>query len=264
MRMHTDISSHEAQFLAYAQGFCEAELEHKDMLLLKVHHSHEVLRHMRHLVERENVLFPHARACLLAALYHDVARFYQFSLWRTFKDSPGCNHGLLGVKILKEKQFLQEETKHIQTQVLAAVGMHNRFKVPPKIPQDIALITYAVRDADKLDILRIMAEHFRKKEGLSSAVVLHAKDDAQGWSPKIVDAVLQGRVASYGDIQYVNDFKLLLGTWLHDLYFASSRSAFATSGYMQGILQDLPHIAEVDEAKAHIENMLHKALQEEA
>ncbi len=73
--------------------------------------------------------------------------------------------------------------------------------------------------------------------------------------------MLQNRLASYADIQYVNDFKLLLGTWLHDLYFASSRYTFASSKYMQDILQDLPQIAEVMAAKIHIEKCLQKALQ---
>ncbi len=258
--MKIDISNYEEAFLTYAQNFIDVENAHKDMLQLKVHHSLEVLQHTKHLVATEATLQPYGRACLLAALFHDVARFYQFERWRTFKDAPGRNHGLLGAKILRQQQFLANESSLIQKQVIAAVAMHNRFSIPKHISHDIMLITQAVRDADKLDIIRIMAEHFSQKTGQNQAVVFYANEDPLGWSPKIIQDVLENRLAFYSDIQYVNDFKLLLGSWLHDLTFASSKKMFASSGHMDCILQDLPLIPQVQQAKQYIKKLLQQAL----
>ncbi len=259
--MNLDISKYEDIFLSYAKLFCDAEQEAKSMLELKIVHSQSVLNHMRTLVQ-EDVLAPYARACLLAALFHDVARFQQYAQWRTFKDSNTCNHAFLGVKILKEKAWLNAEPAKVQKQVLAAVSMHNRFSVPKGISQDIMLITRALRDADKLDILRVMDEHLSCADTRSSAVTLYAKDEPQAWSKNIITALLEGRIASYDDVVYVNDFRLLLGTWLHELYFESSKKILIEAGYLNNILQDLPKVAPVQEAKSFILDLLNKIKQE--
>ena len=159
--MNLDIKEHEAYFAAYSREYIQAESEDRYILELKVTHTHNVLQHMHALVSKESMLAPHERACLLSALYHDVGRFPQFSRWRTFKDTLSYNHGLLGVKVLKKKCWLRHESSLIQRKVLTAVGTHNRFALPAGLPQDIALITKAVRDADKLDIIRIMADHLK-------------------------------------------------------------------------------------------------------
>ncbi len=254
-RMNTDISNYEKQFLTYAQAFCEQEKHQRAMLELKVIHSQAVLAHMRKLV-LEETLAPYARACLLAALFHDVARFEQFKRWRTFKDAHSTNHGLLGVKILKEQGWLNGEDKSTRTQVFAAVSMHNRFSIPSAVPEDIRLITLALRDADKLDILRVMCEHFSDKEGSDSAVTFYAKDDPKAWSENIIKAILEHRLASYADIVYVNDFKLLLGSWLHELHFETTKNALAKSNYLESILQDVPNDEPVQHAKKYILNIL--------
>ncbi len=259
--MNTDISFHEAWFDAYVSQFCEAEQSHKGILELKIQHTHLVLQHMRSLVQEETVLQKYARACLLAALYHDVARFVQFARWGTFKDSCSTNHGLLGIKILKQYNCLQYESPLVQRQVLAAVGMHNRFAIPKRVSKDIFLITTAVRDADKLDILRVMAAHFTKKTVKNDAVVLHVKSDPQGWTQKVVDAVLGGRVALYTDLVYENDFKLLLGTWIHELFFITTARALAKTNYITEIIKDLPCDTIVQEAKKYIEHSLSALLQ---
>ncbi len=237
--MNVDIQFHEDAFAAYAHEFVCAEHEQKAMLQLKVLHTQRVVQHMRTLVACEDALFPHKRVCLLAALYHDVARFEQFSLWRTFKDSQSVNHGLLGVKILKQQAWLRHEETHVRHAVMAAVAIHNRFRVPYGLAPELHSVCHALRDADKLDILRIMAEHFTSPEPRDSAVVFYAKDEAHAWSPAVVEAVLEKRLASYNDVVYVNDFKILLCAWFHELYFCTTRQSLVAAGHMHRILESI-------------------------
>ncbi len=255
--MDLDISKYEELFSNYAQCFCDKEKQQKAMLELKVVHSFAVLKHMRVLIQ-EKSLMPHARACLLAALFHDVARFEQFSRYRTFKDSDSCNHGILGVKVLKQQGWLKSEDKRLCKLVFAAISMHNRFEIPKSLSEDVKLVTLALRDADKLDIFRVMSDHFSAKDTRDGAVVFHSKDEPELWSEHIIKAIYEERIASYADVVYINDFKLLLGSWLHELYFKSTRKALAQSGYLEIILQDLPKAEPVQKAKTYVLDLLKK------
>ncbi len=259
--MNKVLKTHMAIFKNYARSFCDvASLSsHKDMLELKIEHTEHVVQHMQLLVQ-EKSLAANAKACLLAALYHDIGRFEQFSRYKTFKDALSVNHATLGAKILYKQGFLKDEDYITQKYVLYAVATHNRYALPKNMDKNIWLITTAVRDADKLDILRIMADHFTKPEKGQSAVTFYAKDEPTSWSNKIVQDLMQNRLASYDDIVYINDFKLLLGSWVHDIYFTSTKKALMTSTYLEKILQDLPHNFPNDEpvqlAKAHIFKLL--------
>lgn len=249
-----DISAHEVWFAEYAARFRSAEEQRSDgdvrPLLLKEEHTAAVLRHARLLVDTEKPGPLVARACLLAALYHDVARFPQYSRWRTFKDSLSANHGLLGVSVLKQEARLVDEHPQVRALVLAAVGMHNRFSVPEGIAADLRLVTDMVRDADKLDIFRIMAEHLGGPGPYSDTVILSVRDEPAQWTPKVVQDALAGRVASYADLRFINDFRLLLGTWIFDLRFAATRRRLAASGLVVGLLAPLPDAPLVQEARS--------------
>ena len=88
--------------------------------------------------------------------------------------------------------------------MLTAIALHNRYALPA-LPEPYLTITHAVRDADKLDIMRIMAQHLSRPIPTRD-VVLRVQDAPKLWSQSIVDTVLSGGIPSYHDLRYVNDF----------------------------------------------------------
>ena len=104
----------------------------------------------------------------------------------------------------------------------------------------MACVARTVRDADKLDILRVMDEHLSGPRPYCPTVVLGLPDTADKVSGKVLEDALQGRVASYADLRSVNDFRVLLGTWLDDMHFACSRRLFAESPHAERLLLGLP------------------------
>ncbi len=235
-----DISSHLAWFTAYAAEKTALEQGDTSPMDLKLKHSLEVLENARHTVEGEGFDPQTARECLLAALYHDVGRFDQYLQYHTFRDKDSCNHGQMGVRVLKAQQRLADESPQTRKLVMAAVGMHNRFALPAKTPDHVALVTNVVRDADKLDILRVMDEHLSGPAPYNPTVVLQQPDDPTVASEAIMKAVRENRVAAYVDLLCVNDFRLLLGTWFFDLHFTSSRRKFLQDGHAQNMLRHMP------------------------
>lgn len=256
-----DIAAHECWFDAFTAPYLEEGPEHLGPVRLKIDHTHHVLTNARAIVDSEDFSPLVQRAALLAALYHDTGRFPQYRRWRTFSDPRSVNHALLGGRTLREAGALDGESAEVRRLVLGAVVMHNRFRVPSGISTDARTVTDVVRDADKLDIFRVMAPHLAPGAPRDSVVVLHVEDAPGKWSPVIVADVLAGRVASYADLRYVNDFRLLLGTWVRDLRFSASRRMLAASGLVENILSGLPISDDIEQARARILSDLAAATQ---
>jgi hypothetical protein len=254
-----DISSHKNFFTAYFESFLAREKEDTAPLRLKYEHSLRVLEHAGKLVAGEEFADATAalpfslleRAALLAALYHDIARFPQYARWRTFRDADSVNHGQFGVKILKAEAALREESRELRRLVQSAVVLHNRYRLP-ELPPEIRLITDAVRDADKLDICRVFAAHLTGNDRRSSTILLSVKDDPELFSPKVLEDALARRTASYADLRSVNDFRILLGAWQYDLRFALSRRSLAQEGHIQRLLEDLPALPALHTAREQL------------
>ena len=254
-----DIASHLAWFAAYAAEKTAQEKGDASPMDLKLQHTLNVLENARRIVEGENFDTHTARLCLLAALYHDVGRFEQYLRYHTFRDRESCNHGQMGVRILKAQGCLNGESPKTRKLVMAAVGMHNRFALPAQTQPLIARITNVVRDADKLDILRIMDEHLSGPAPYNPTVVLQQPDDPTVASEAVLRAVFEHRVAAYAALRCVNDFRLLLGTWFFDLHFATCHKKFLQDGHARNLLRCMPGTVPQAPARDHLLALLDAA-----
>lgn len=70
--------------------------------------------------------------------------------------------------------------------------------------------------------------------------------------PHIAEMVLKGMVPSYKDLVYINDFRMLLGTWLEDLYFPAARAQMAVSGHLEAVLSGLPDAPALRDARERL------------
>lgn len=238
--MDPNIEKHIENFEAYAAARMAEENGDKSPMSLKIRHTRHVLENAVHIVAAENPPAALARATLLAALYHDVARFEQYLRFRSFKDAQTVNHGLLGIKIAKKEKMLAGEDRKVAGIALAAIGLHNRYALPKNLPEEISFAANVVRDSDKLDILRVMDEHLSAPGPYNPTVVLSLPDDPDLHSKETIAATLAGRVASYSDLKSVNDFRLLLGSWLYEMHFPASRRRFVCDGHARNLLLALP------------------------
>lgn len=259
--MSHDIATHESRFFAYAEPFSPPDCL---PLQIKLTHTREVLANARAIVEfgegllcklnldhmsnsaRINTEMTRiemtcadvTRAALLAALYHDVGRFEQFTRFGTFRDADSINHGALASQLIRRHGFLDDETAQVRRLARIGVCLHNRYRLPALGAHE-ALVTAVVRDADKLDIFRVLAQHLNAAVP-SGDVVLHVRNEPLKWSPAVAEMVLAGQVPNYSDLHYINDFRMLLVSWLRDLGFAFTRKRLAESGHVEPVLSGLP------------------------
>jgi len=208
-------------------------------LRLKLDHSLKVLEHAEHLVEGEQITGHLGYLCKLAALYHDIGRFPQFARYQTFNDRESTNHGRQGVLTLRALNLPGELSSNDWRTIRFAIGQHNVKNTRPTLPKHLTTITHLVRDADKLDIYRIMLAHFTS-DTPDPAVTFDLDMSLDKYSEEILDTVMAGETGDYSKIRFANDFKLLIIGWMNDFEFKTSFKLLEKREYFQQLFDLLP------------------------
>lgn len=243
-------------FEAFVATFREGEPEDVRRIDLKKEHSLKVHQEALRLTQSLDIASELAACIHVAALYHDVGRFPQYRRFKTFRDSDSANHAVLGVAAIKAEGALAGVDKKRRALICSAIMVHNRKALPERFFSDAsgspqAIAAKAVRDCDKLDILRVMLDHFESGEE-DDVVTLGLARAPDRTSPGAVAAVLKGRSLSYGDMYFVNDMKLLLASWVFDMNFPASREAFFERGHVERLFSGLPKTPAVLAARDRI------------
>lgn len=240
------IEHHENIFKTYVSPYIKDSVA--ACLQLKVDHTFHVLANTK-IILTECPLIPQedVYVCLLSALYHDIGRFEQYTQYGTFVDVKSVNHATLGAKLLQKHQLLIDEPIKIQQKVITAVLLHNKPVLPKKLVSFMQRICSVLQDADKIDILRVLGFHLHQALPEKDSVVLHVKDEPDKYSEFIVDSILQKKSIQYTDLIYVNDFKLLLGNWVHELNYTISKKLVRDKKLLDPILCDLPKTDKIKE-----------------
>lgn len=104
------------------------------------------------------------RQCYLAsliALFHDYARFEQVKKYATFSDLKSVDHGDLAVEMLFDnnqlENFVTDLTESEKEIMYFAIKNHNKFAIQDGLTDEQLLFCKIIRDADKLDIFRILS-----------------------------------------------------------------------------------------------------------
>ncbi|CAM2058928.1 hypothetical protein DSUL_20402 [Desulfovibrionales bacterium] len=233
------------QFLAYVETFRYGPIETLYNINLKREHSLQVLDNANAITATLDLSLETAQLAQIAALVHDAGRFPQYQCYKTFCDKNSKNHAQLGIQALRTAGFLDKLPAPERKLVLAAVILHNRNELPKKISPKLACISKVVRDADKLDIMRIMLAHFQRKTEAHPTVTLHMSDEPTAYTSTIYATILAGRMGDYNAMRYINDFILLVCGWSQHLAFAVSRRLVQERGLLDSLLICLPELPEM-------------------
>ena len=97
----------------------------------------------------------------LIALFHDYGRFEQIKKFDTFSDLNSFDHGDLGAKLLIEdgqiNNFVDDLTREEKEVIGLAIKNHNKYSVEQGLSNRQLLFCNIIRDADKIDIFRIIS-----------------------------------------------------------------------------------------------------------
>lgn len=245
---------HKQSFLAYIETFFQKTIE--PCLALKKDHTFQVVRNTEEIIKQLSLSEEDAYCAKLIALYHDIGRFSQYQSYHTFVDKKSEDHALIAVRILKKHAPFLKEPKHIQKKVLTAIILHNKIALPKALAPAYKDLCQIIRDADKIDIFRVMAENFTHNLPEKEGVTLNVKDEPQLYSKHILEKAMQKQDINYLDLVYINDFKILLCGWIFNVYYKESIKILKQQGNIFTILSTLPQSKELEKFNTLICNTL--------
>ncbi len=234
----------EPKFLKYARGFLDpGDAEVSNGIQLKITHTLMVRRECRAIAADEQWSGADAELAEVIGLGHDFGRFEQFRRFKTFADARSLNHAELGVELLKELgmfDFLGPADREV---AFAAIRMHNLPALPEGLDARTRRFAGAIRDADKLDIMRVLVDYYagcRRDESVTLGL-----RDAPEVTPGVAETLRRRESPNYRDLKTIPDFLLTTASWVYDLNYAYSRRQYRERGLLDSLD---PYVAASPEA----------------
>lgn len=182
-----------------------------------------------------------AEQCYLAeiiALLHDIGRFEQYARYHTYSDRMSEDHAKLGIEVIRKTGVLNRFSTQMQNLIESVVTHHNQATLPQSKDLLFLIMLKLLRDADKIDILQVVTEHYL---GFSRNNVINlGLPDSADVSDAIVQCVMNRKIANVKDLKTRNDFKLLQISWIFDLNYHKTYRIFENRRYLDKLSAALP------------------------
>ena len=233
----------------YMKSYYNEDKEIQHAMVMKEAHTARVQKIIRELAVHLGLSEEDVTLAEIMGLLHDVGRFRQFTVYRTFKDHLSEDHATAGLKLMEEKRLLEGLLPWEQSLVRFAIEWHNKKAIGPA--PDACHLDFAkmLRDADKLDIYHVL-EPFLPSE------------DGSGVSPNFVDKFVNAVQCDYTMVGTEDDKKLVRLMWVYDIYFAWTLKRIEERGYIEKLIRCLPSGEKVEKGVARLREYVRNKLAE--
>ena len=259
------VDSYKLWFENYIDYFRDKYPELIENIDIKADHSRKVRKEILGIAEdlklnKEEVLLAET-----IGIFHDVGRFRQYIKYGTFSDSKSQNHAELGVEVLKENNILKNLSKEYQEIIYKSIINHSRAEIIPDKSEKVIFFSKLIRDADKLDIWRLITEYYMVKEQKENKALELELPDNDEISDNVLESIINKQLVMKESMKTLNDFKLLQIGWIFDLNFNYSIKRLYDKKYLDKIFDTLPENQKVNEVKeivndyfrSHIETFIY-------
>lgn len=216
-------------YAAYVDTYRNPDGSLPKMMQLKLFHTECVVKNAELIADGEGFDAVTREAALASALLHDTGRYEQLKRYNTFRDADSVDHAVFSHDIVREKGWLEKvegegRGREWRGAVLKAILYHNRRDLPEGMDDLTAACAKTVRDADKLDIFRVLEQQARETDWRKDARAFWNLKPDGAPNPTLVRAIEEGRSTDYADIRSLSDFVLTEVGWMvNGLYFETSR-----------------------------------------
>jgi len=233
-------------FTNYVHTFQYSNPEIQQNIDLKEGHTMRVCKEILYIGEHLGLNDDELRLAEIIALLHDVGRFEQFARYKTFLDRNSENHAELGIKILEKSGVLESFDNTIKDIILRAIKYHNRPSLPREETGTGLFYTKLIRDADKLDIWKVVTDYYYRKDSKKNVAIELDLPDTPGFSEIVYHDLKNKKIVNIKHIKNLNDFKLLQIGWIFDINFQPTLDCIKVRGYLEMIRNVLPESPEID------------------
>lgn len=124
---------------------------------LKIEHTCRVSELCERIAQSQHLDKTECDLAWLLGMLHDIGRFEQLRNYGTFIDAQSIDHALYGAEILFEQGRIRDyiEDEREDKLLRAAVAYHSAYCLPEVLDERTRMFSQILRDADKIDILKV-------------------------------------------------------------------------------------------------------------
>lgn len=136
-----------------------------DKVRLKVEHTYRVADLCERIAVAEKMSEYEQKLAWLLGMMHDVGRFEQLRRFQTFADAQSVDHAALGADILFHEGHIRDYVQEADEDTLieTAVRWHSAYHLPEDLDERTRKFSNILRDADKIDILKVNVDFSLEK-----------------------------------------------------------------------------------------------------
>ena len=252
-------------FTAYAKNYIDcAKAADKPGFELKLTHTLHVVTESLWLAENSRFSAADLQLAGIIGLLHDIGRFPQLQQYQTFNDRLSCNHAALSLSIIQEQRLLATLPLQDRQVIQTAVIWHNQKDLPPTLPPRLLQFAGLIRDADKLDIFRVLLVEYATQDPARIQTVDLDLPEGNDCSPSLLEAIASGRMGEASDVQSRLDLHLVRLSWVfafHNPVAALRR--FQEHSYLEQYRSYLPPTPRIQKAlellQRHVDTTIQQA-----
>jgi hypothetical protein len=226
--------------VTYVNSFIVRSPSQSHNLIIKRDHSLRVAEHSRRLALHLKLNDEDVKVAVVAGIFHDIARFKQLKLYNTFNDLKSFDHADYAIPILKENEWLNGWSEEVLQIIYLAIRWHNKLDLPPDLTGRELLHARILRDADKLDIFKVLTDYYSDTDQPANHTLSWELPEAREVSPEVAEAVLSEKLVSKKLVRSDVDVKVMQLSWVYDLNFRYSAEVIRKNRFLEKIYNSLP------------------------
>jgi hypothetical protein len=135
---------------------------------------------------------------------------------------------------MQKEGFICNEDQEIQNIVFDAIYNHGLIDIE-KTNEASLLFSKITRDADKIDIFKIVAKYYRQP-GPRNIALEYGLENSNYISDIVLDNFFHEKMIDKKDLKTLNDFKLMQIAWIFDLNFEYTKMIIYEKSYINSIV----------------------------
>ena len=245
-------------FEDYTSRFHCPDAEIEKNIILKLAHSYRVCQNITMIAESLGMKEEDVVLAQALALLHDVGRFEQMRGFGSFDDRKNFDHAMLGLKAINRSGVLGSLPKRERNLIRKSIWHHNKYQIPVTEKADVTLFSKLIRDADKLDILGIVALHFEKRDSHPNPALDFGLTHGLELTEEVVSDILQGKMVRIATLKTLGDLRLMYSSWIFDINFPFTLACIKERGYLERLLADLSMQPDIIPVRGFLQAYLEK------
>ena len=202
----------------------------------------------------------------LLGMLHDIGRFEQVRRYHTFRDALSINHAELSADILFRDGLIRNfinvgadcPPSGDYLLIEKVIRLHNVFQLPDDLTERELRFATILRDADKLDIVRVNVETPRSE-------IYNVQEDIfmeSEITDEVYEAILQRQNLFRNMMKTPADLMLGHVSFVFGLVYPVSVRLMKEQGYLETVLQFPSRNARTRQQFAEIRRVVHEYMEE--